>query len=152
MAYECFVRTQEAQPTLTIRRTTSVDALPQAMGEAYGAIMGYLAQLGATPAGPPFTAYHNMDMEALDVEIGFAVSRVLAGEGQIGPGETPGGKVATCLHVGPYHEVGKAYEALTAWMAENGYAPTGMAYEFYLNDPGEVPEDELETQVVFPVA
>ena len=47
--------------------------------------------------------------------------------------------------------VSPAYEALSAWIEENGYEPTGVAYEFYLNDPGEVPPEELMTQISFPL-
>jgi effector-binding domain-containing protein len=37
------------------------------------------------------------------------------------------------------------------WMTENGHQPTGIVYEFYLNSPMEVSEDELLTRVVFPL-
>ncbi|RYD03611.1 hypothetical protein N752_18735 [Desulforamulus aquiferis] len=43
------------------------------------------------------------------------------------------------------------YNAMMQWINENGYAPTGVAYEFYYNSPMEVPESELLTKVVFPI-
>jgi effector-binding domain-containing protein len=36
-------------------------------------------------------------------------------------------------------------------MEENGYQPTGVAYEVYLNDPDETPPEELQTQIAFPL-
>ena len=63
----------------------------------------------------------------------------------------PGGKMATCLHVGPYKTVEPAYNALIEYIAQNKYESTGVAYEFNLNDPGETPEEELQTQIVFPL-
>jgi effector-binding domain-containing protein len=92
-----------------------------------------------------------MDMQDLDVEIGFPVSGSLPGKGEIQPGEIPGGKAATCLHVGPYTEVGPAYEALMQWIMENGFEATGVAYEMHLNDPAQTPPEELKTQIVFPM-
>jgi len=37
------------------------------------------------------------------------------------------------------------------WISEIGHTPTGVAYEFYYNAPGEVPESELLTKIVFPL-
>jgi effector-binding domain-containing protein len=151
MSYQCEVKEQPPQPTLSIRTTTSVQALPQVLGQAYGAIAHYLGALGEQPAGAPFAAYYNMDMENLDVEIGIPVAKKLAGKDEIKAGELPGGKVATCLHVGPYSEVEPAYAALSEWIEANGYQPTGVAYEMYLNDPNQTPPQELQTQIMFPL-
>ena len=151
MSYKCEVKEQTTQPTLAIRTRVSVQDLPQTLGEAYGAIAQYLGELGEQPAGPPFAAYHNMDMQNLDVAIGFPVSRKLASRDDIQAGEIPGGKAATCLYVGPYAEIEPAYTALSEWMKDNGYKATGVAYEMYLNDPEETPPQELQTQIAFPL-
>ncbi len=66
-------------------------------------------------------------------------------------GEIPGGKAVTCMHIGPYDQVGGAYEAVQKWVEANSYIPVGVAYEFYLNDPQTTPPSELQTQVVFPL-
>lgn len=151
MSYKCEVVEQPPQPTLSIRTTTHVKDLPQELGKAYGAIGQYLGQLGEQPTGAPYTAYFNMDMSNLEVEIGFPVSSALPDKDKIQSGEIPGGKIARCLYTGPYNEIEPAYTDLTAWVKENGYEATGVAYEFYLNDPGEVAPPDLMTQVVFPL-
>ena len=151
MSYQCELKEWSAQPTLAVRTRTAVQDLSRVMGETYGAIAQYLGELGEYPAGPPFAAYHNMDMQDLDVEIGFPVARELPGRGDIQAGEIAGGKAATCLYTGPYEDIGQPYEALSQWMEENGYEPTGVAYEMYLNDPQETPPEELQTQIVFPL-
>ena len=151
MSYEVTLNEQAALPTLVVRTRTSVHNLPSALGQAYGAVASYLGGLGQAPAGPPFSAYYNADMEDLDVEIGFPVAQALPGEGEVQAGRMQGGTVAMCLHMGPYSKIGPAYEALTAWMAENRYEAAGPAYEIYLNDPGDTPHSQLRTQVVFPV-
>lgn len=151
MEYQCELLEQSAQSVLSIRTRTAVGNLPQVLGKAYGAIMQYLSEVGKYPAGAPFTAYYNMDMQDLDVEIGFPVSAKLPGKNEIQPSEIPAGKQVSCLHIGPYSQVEPAYNALMQWTKENGYTPTGVAYEFYLNDPGETPENELQTRVMFPL-
>ena len=40
-------------------------------------IAQYLAEQSEQPAGAPFVAYYNMDMQNLDVEIGFPVTACL---------------------------------------------------------------------------
>jgi effector-binding domain-containing protein len=151
MTHECHLLDRQTQPALVIRTRASVQMLPQVLGPAWGAIAQYAARLGAQPSGPPFVAYHNMDMQDLDLEIGFPFVQGIAGEGEVLAGDIPGGKAAECLHVGPYDKVGAAYEALQKWMEANGYAPSGVAYEFYLNDPRSTPAAELQTRVIFPL-
>lgn len=151
MAYNCEVKEQAAQPTLVVRKRAPVDELPRVLGESYLAIMQYIMELGEEPVGPPFAAYHNMDMQDLDVEIGFPVSGGLPGKGDIRAGEIPGGKVATCLYVGPYDRVEPAYNALAKKIEEEGCEATGVAYEMYLNDPGQTPPEELRTLILLPL-
>ena len=92
-----------------------------------------------------------MDMQNLDVELGFPVPKELPGKGEIQGGRIPAGKFATVLHAGPCDRVGPAYEALAKWIAEKGYQVTGVAYEVYLNDPNETKPEDLKTQVMFPL-
>ncbi|MFZ5649453.1 MAG: GyrI-like domain-containing protein [Bacillota bacterium] len=152
MNYKCELVEQPGQPVLSIRTRTTVENLPQVLGTAYDAIMKYLLEMGEFPSGAPFAAYYNMDMQDLDVEAGFPVSKALPVKEGIMAGEILAGKHITCLHVGPYTESGPAYDALTQWAGENGYTPTGVAFEFYLNDPAQTPESELRTKIVFPLA
>ncbi|MFO7742988.1 MAG: GyrI-like domain-containing protein [Anaerolineae bacterium] len=151
MSYQCELKEWSAQPTLAIRTRAAVQDLPRVFGEVYGAIGRYLGELEEPPGGPPFAAYHNMDMQDLDVESGFPVTRELAGRDDIQPGQLPEGKVATCRYIGPYSDMEPAYDALFQWMEENGYEPTGVAYEMYLSDPQETPPDRHQTQIAFPL-
>jgi len=151
MSYKCEAKEQSAQPTLSIRTRTPVQDLPQVLGKAYGAIAQYLGKLGEQPVGPPFVAYYNMDMQNLDVEIGFPVSGRFPGKDDIAACEIPAGKVAACLYVGPYNEIEPAYKALSQWIEDNGYEATGVAYEMYLSDPTQTSPQELKTQIVFPL-
>ena len=150
MSYPCELVQQAAQPALTIRTHAAVQDLPQLFGRAYGAIMQYMGEAGTQPAGMPFTAYYDLNMQNLDVEVGFPVSVQVAGKGEIQPSEFPGGTLATVWHIGPYDQIGAAYDALNAWIKEKGYQPAGPVYEIYYSEP-ETPPEQIRTQVVFPV-
>jgi len=151
MNYNCEIKELPVQPVLSIRARCAVQELPRLLGVSFGAIAQHLGGLGENPSGAPFVAYYNMDMQDLDVEIGFPVSHPLSEQGDILSNQIFGGEVATCLYVGPYSEVGPAYDALTEFVKDKGGEATGVAYEFYLNDPQTVQPAELQTQIYFPL-
>lgn len=151
MTYPCDVKEKSHQPVLSIRARTPVDALPGILGEGINTIYQYLSELGEQPAGAPFVAYYNMDMQDLDIEIGFPVAKELPGKEKVQSSHISGGLQATCLYTGPYPEIGLAYEELTQWVQDHGYQATGVAYEHYLSDPTTTPPEELKTQIVFPL-
>ncbi len=152
MNFTCKLVQKQAQTVLSVRTRTAASNLQQAAGSGYGSIMGYLSEIGESCAGAPFIAYYNMDMEDLDIEIGYPVSRILPGNDEVKLGEIPGGKYAECLYTGPYSKCEPAYNALMKWIEENGYKATGICYEFYLNDPADTPENELQTIISFQLA
>ncbi len=151
MSYQCEITERAPQPVLSVRAKIKGQDLPQMLGQAYGAVMQYLGELGEQPAGAPFSAYYNMDMENLDVEAGFPVARPLPGKGQVQAGEIPGGLAASVVYVGPYSDCPPAYEALTQFVKDQGHTATGVAYEVYLNDATVTPPEQLMTQIVFPL-
>jgi effector-binding domain-containing protein len=151
MLYGPRIIQQDEQPVLSMRRRTAVQELPAVLEQVFGAIVQYLEELGENPAGAPFAGYFNMDIEDLDVEIGFPVHHPLPGKGEIQSSSIPGGFIATCTYTGPYQEIEPAYTELQEFITGSGRKPTGAAYEFYLNDPDEIPEQELLTKIVFPL-
>ncbi|MDD3654410.1 MAG: GyrI-like domain-containing protein [Desulfotomaculaceae bacterium] len=151
MKYQFELNVQEAQPVLSIRTRTAVEKLPQVIGEAYGKIMRYMGELGEQPAGVPYTAYYNLDMQDLDVEMGFPVVSALPGQGEVKAGAIPAGRYVTCMYKGPYSQMEEPYNEITKWITENGYEPSGVSYEYYYNAPDEVPESELLTKIAIPL-
>lgn len=138
------------QPVLSIRTHARVEELPQLIGKSYEAIMQVMNEKGIYPSGEPYVAYFNLDMKNLDVEMGFPVATAGEGKGDVKPGVIPGGRKAATLYVGPYPEMTSAYEALTTFVEEQGYKPTGVAYEHYLTGP-DTPPAEHKTRIVFPI-
>ncbi len=141
----------QAQPVLFIRSRTSQDRLPQLIGENYMKIADYLQTLGEQPAGVPYTAYYNLDMKDLDVEMGFPVSKPLTKKGEIQSGVSPAGRVVSVMYKGPYSGMEAAYSEIFKWIGEKGYQPSGVYYEYYYNSPRDVPESELLTKLVLPL-
>lgn len=142
---------QEAQPVLFIRARTALEGLPLLIGESYRQIAEYLAELGQQSAHAPYTAYYNLDMQDLDVEMGFPVAGPLPGKDEIKAGEVPAGRYVSCMFKGPYAQMEPVYNEMNKWIQDNNLEPTGIAYEYYYNGPHEVPESELLTRISLPV-
>lgn len=151
MSYTIEVKEQPATHVLAVRTRTAVQNLPGVLGDCYRKIMLYLMELGQQPAGAPYVAYFNMDMNDLDIEAGYPVASTLPGREDMQPGEFPAGKTLSTLHTGPYDQMAAAYNEMNAWIQANHQQPTGTVYEFYLNNPAEVTPGELQTQIVMPL-
>lgn len=111
-------------------------------------------------SGPPVFICHELTPEEVekankdgsaDVEVAIPLSKNLEGSGDIKSYTLPGGKMAKIVHKGPYAKCGPAYERLFAWIAKNKKKITGPIREVYLNDPGEVSETDLLTEIYAPI-
>ena len=141
---------QNEQPVLAIRTMTSIEKLPQLIGESYQKMADYLAELGECLSDVPFVAYHNMDMHHLDVEIGFPVMKKLPDKGDLKSGCIPESRSISCMCLGPYGDIEPTYNEMAEFMKQNGYEPTGTAYEYYYND-SDFPEKVRLTKIVMPI-
>ncbi len=92
----------EAQPMLGIRTTSTMDQLTEVIGSLFGEVYEYIHESGRQPAGMPFSRYHSMDGNTVDLECGMPVVPALEGRGRVHAGELPAGTVATVTHMGPY--------------------------------------------------
>lgn len=142
---------KRAQPTISIRTRTQVDKLPTLIGTSYEKMSAYLEESGEYLSDVPFVAYHNMDMQNLDVEIGFPVFKELADREDIKSGHIPEGKIIFCMYRGSYSEMEPTYNEMMKWIEDNGYKSSGISYEYYYNGPG-FPESEMLTMIAMPIA
>ncbi len=149
MSTTCEIKEQAAMPVLSVRTRCAAAELQQVLGQTYGKIEAHLAQAGAQPVYAPFVVYYNMDMDALDMDVGFPVAPGVPGEGEIQACELPAGRVLTAFYTGPYEGLPEAYAAVDAFAQEHNVKRRGMVYEFYHNDPAVTPPDQLITEIVF---
>ena len=88
---------------------------------------------------------------AAPIEVCFPVAAPLDGDGEVYGTELAGGPAAVTVHRGPYAEIGPAYHTLSGWIADHGHELAGGPREVYLNDPREVAEADLLTEVQWPI-
>jgi len=150
LPYDITVKTIEAQRVVGHRVHTSLKNIGQAVGEAFGGAMAAIGA-GATPAGAPFVVYHDIIDDQMEGEIEACIP-VARGAAYGVAVDIPAAEVVSTLHRGPYMEIGAAYEALGAWLAQEGREPVGPPREVYLNDPDETAPEDLLTDVQFPLS
>jgi effector-binding domain-containing protein len=151
MQYEFKTIEMLPQTVLSIRTRTSVVQLPKVLDRIYTTIFQHINEMGEQPAGPPFVAYYNMDMQDLDIEAGYPVTKALPVKGDIQVSALPAGEAASGMHTGPYDQLPPTYNAMLAWMQEQGLEAAGTVYEFYLNDPSQTMPEDLKTQILYPL-
>lgn len=150
MGYEVKLVEVDEQPVACVRARSSQPGLPNVIGLAYHEIMEYLTAQGVQPVYAPYTAYYNMDMKDLDVEMGFHIAATVEGKGRIHFRTMPAGWQIEVMYKGPYSGLIEPYNALQGWLDDNRYERCGPAFEYYFTGP-EVPENEHITKIVIPV-
>ena len=92
----------QPQTTAVVRERVPVKDLPQFFGQALHRAMQAAQAQGRHLVGPPFSLYHGMPTNAVDVEAGFPVDRPISAAHGVTPSELPAGQVVEGMHVGPY--------------------------------------------------
>lgn len=142
------------QNVVGMRFKTDIADIGANIGKAYEALFGYLGRTGAFPSGPPVSVYYDEEYkeEGMDVESCVPTMDLLPGDGDVKGHVLAGGKVASTLHAGPYDQVGKDWDALMAWISENGWRPKPGGREIYLVGPGQTEDPaEFRTELACPV-
>lgn len=146
---------QKAERALAYREHATMDNLVEVMDRGLNAVHSHLNALGIQPAGPPYAAYLNTvedeTFAEFDLELGFPVAQDIPLKEGLFMSETYGGKAVTATHKGPYNTLETAYVAVMDYIGQNGLEPTGVYYDYYLNNPDDTAAEELLTKVVIPV-
>lgn len=154
MPYEITVRTVAPQQVAAVTLRTTLTAVGSDVQQGFGTVVQAVTVAGRHPAGAPFIVFHDVIDEHTDGTIEICVPVAPGTALPAGPAhltEIPGGEMAVAVHRGPYAEVSPAYHYITGWIEEHGYQHAGPPREVYLNDPRVVSQEELLTEVQFPV-
>lgn len=136
------------QPTLVIRDAVAVHDLSDWLGQAFGEVEALLRASGAKASGQAFGRYQPLGDDRFEVEAGLPVEVAVPGAGRVESASLPDGPAVTTVHVGSYDTIRAAYDALAAWVAGHGAAPSGTPWETYETPPeGDAPP---RTTVVMP--
>jgi effector-binding domain-containing protein len=152
MDYQFTIQEMAPQPIVSIRERHLATDMPWFIGQTFGVLFGRLDELGIRPAAPPFVIYHEFGKDTIDAEVCVPVEAVVVGGDVFEWRELPATTVVRTLHIGPYTELGGAYEAITGWLDMHETRSIGPVRERYLNGPGDgVEPAAYATEVEMPI-
>ena len=132
------------------------ETIPRMIGEVCAA---FAPRNGREPAfrvvGPIMTIYHDNEYREIDADLEVALpvaGRVEVENPALELRTLPATRVVSVLYTGPYQGISSAHEAVFGAVRTLGLEWSGPARELYLNEPGTVGEQELMTEVQYPVA
>jgi effector-binding domain-containing protein len=151
--HEVTTRLAESQQVAAVRKRTSMATIGEDIAAGFDEIAAAMHVQRTRSGGSPFIVFHGRidDVSGGVIEMCRPVASAFHGVGEVYAARISGGIVASTIHRGSYDEMAPAYEAIMAWMDEHDHEPDGPPREHYLNDPETTKEDDLLTEVVFPI-
>jgi effector-binding domain-containing protein len=146
------IRIESASPRLlaAVRRTVALGGVASAWRPALDQVWQFLrSQPGLRTDGHNvFLCYHPARRDLpMAVDFGVEVTRRFERSGEVHTTETPGGGVATAVHIGPYDRLSDTHSAIHDWAKRNHRSFAGKSWEIF----GDWDDDptKLETTVVY---
>lgn len=154
MSSEVTVKSTPAVVVAAHRTPTTHTEIFNDIPKGFGSVVAALTEAGIDPAGVPFTLYYQApDADtpgdiAMCVPVPAMTSEAIEGVEIM---HLAAEVTATVLHRGSYDDMGGSYATVAGWVLERGHQVVGPPREVYLNSPAEVGEDELLTELHFPI-
>ena len=143
---------------IALLRTTSKPepaAISDALGKAYFQILGFIDDHNLAEAGAPLSISRSFNGAELVFDAAIPVRGIGEETPRTGAGvrisQTYAGPVIRIGHTGSYKLLGSTHRKASAYLAAFGIARNGAAWESYVSDPGNVPEQDLLTYVYYPI-
>jgi effector-binding domain-containing protein len=131
------------------------DEIAAALGAAYGRVAVFISTNQLQIDGQPIAISNFWDERGWGFDAGIPVSGVPSrGAGPDSPvrmGETYGGRVVRAVHVGPYTGLTTTHEIIEAFVSGHRLEANGRSWNVFVSDPGDTPEEELVTEIYYPV-
>lgn len=120
----------------TRRATVPFDKLPDFFSTNYGAIYGFIQSKGVPTNDAPCAIFYTIDEGKKETDLAAAVpvSSDFQTTGDVDKLVLPSCKVLTTTHIGSFHEMMPAYQAMDKYMSEHGLQKT-LIIEQYYSDP-----------------
>jgi effector-binding domain-containing protein len=144
------IQNVSARKLAAVRRQVRIGQVGGAWKPALDQVWNFLKQNpGLRTDGHNVFLYHHPANRNLpmDVDFGVEITQSFEQSGEVHFTETPGGKVAVAVHIGPYDRLSDTHQAIHTWAAANSLTFAGKSWEIY----GDWTEDtsKLETRIEY---
>jgi effector-binding domain-containing protein len=144
----------KAMPILVVTESSPADtaSISKAYADGYAQITKFMAKNKLHQAGAPLGIDGAMTSTTFTFQAGMPIDRAdTVAVDPVRLASSYAGKALKTVHVGPYAALPKTYEAFHAYMAAHGYAATGAAMSWYIDDPSITPAEQLRTEIYQPI-
>jgi AraC family transcriptional regulator len=128
------------------------------ISEAFGRLGDIAGRAGLLDGKPTMLALYYDDPEVTpEAELNSDAAIVVSENAQLAPGlaehRLPAGRYACTVHIGPYEQLGDTWSRFMGqWLPQSGERMAeGTSYEIYVNNPTEVPQAQLRTELYIPL-
>jgi effector-binding domain-containing protein len=128
------VQNVQARPLAAVRGQYARETLSSVLIASLDQVYAFLNERKMGGRGHNIVIYSSHQ----DMVAGVEISGPFEPAGNVVAAATPAGRVATATHVGPYKEMGRTNDAITAWCRESGLQLAGPSWEVY----GDWEEDQ----------
>lgn len=120
------------------------------LGKSIHTLLPMIEKNNTYPSSGLTVCFHNMELENLDVEVGYVVASQLEINGDVSLTKQPSRSIVLAIDRGPYEKQDPTLEALMQWINNHGYEMDGGIYYHYLNGEEQAVEEYL-TQMYIPI-
>lgn len=149
MAYEIIEVVPRGMIYLERRCAPGPEFVGPVILDACEKLFALMSEQRVSPTGAPLAIFDGYSDGEVSFRTGFPMSdedcRRVSDSALCG--ETPGGRALRGLHRGPWSGLPAAYEEMLSYLEANGLPTDGKGWEVFLTDPGQTPEDSLETEI-----
>ncbi len=128
MGYVVRLEQHSGRRLAVVRRRAASHELSKVVPDACGAVWNVMRSQQVSVVGRHVAVY--LDGQ-INLEVGVELDGPFAGHDEVVISTTPPGPVATTTHLGPYHLLHEAHEAIRRCCANNGYTLAGPNWEVY---------------------
>jgi AraC family transcriptional regulator len=139
----------------TLRHVGPYNRISEAFGRL-GEIAGPAGLFG--PDAMMLAIYHDDPEITKEQDLRSDAALTVSPEARVPEGlveqRIPAGRYACTTHLGPYEQLADTWERFMGeWLPRSGNRfGEGVSYEVYRNTPGDVPKEELRTEIYIPLA
>lgn len=137
---EVTIETVQPQLLAAVRSKVEIKDIPEAWKPAIYAVKDHLAEHSDLAAGRQVFLYHHPAhrQSAMDIDFGIEVDKSFDDASSVKCVSTPGGQVATSIHLGSLNGLPQTHMGIHQWCAANGHKIGSYSWETY--EWGEGPD------------
>lgn len=153
--YEIVLKRVETQWVASVSGIIpSYDQSEPVFDRLFDSVYRYVCQKGGRNPGYGIALYYDTgeNAESIPVEALIPLSSPIPAGEAVRVYQLPGMETAACvIHYGSFASIGKAYQAIIAWIRLNGYQVSGPIRELYLRYQRGGDQSQYVTEIQFPV-